>query len=655
MNLCFAIYIHSYSEGGLPELDEFSVVDKSTLCMQDCYDGIHAIYPVTFGTAHFCLLHTMVHGELINFKFIPPPPKEKLIAKYQKLHLKQQLAKYQPRHRSHIHITAAVSSSSSSSSSLSKASNKKGKKGRSGNSAAIFNDADISNSNNSDGTDSGTGTRGEPLSFAQVLYQSRIDTNMTAKDWQRASDHHLFYIECLMHTYAKLQQTIHSYVEEFLDVANIHRLTQSEFDEMFPVPDIEIPESFCISFQQKIANQQQNNKKSKKSMKNKLKKPTFTRQTQTQAQAQAHNNHNNQNPNEMHQSQTPTESNSNSDTNNNNANNANTNTNNANANTKNNNHSKKKKLLVVSDIIPLFQRFSMRERNQMTGRQICHLIGEDVHKIAGQVFRVWHFLLSFIPYCKRYLTAHLMSEWESHFVERWGACIFRETLTIRGRMRVVSTSLSEHEMVSRKVREQNMLHQLDAPPLQDIRYMVATKDQAVIFEQTYNLPDNRSNESRRLRVDQLQNNNHNNSNSGNILGRSASASNMKKNRQKKDNKKTKKKKQQSSSSAFSRSPAIVKKFANAAAQKFHINRKKAVSFSISASASANASQKNPKKKQTKKSQTKNKLSAEAAEAVAAAIEIEKEEEKSEMNGTTLHNSSQALNRALQSKFLFFFF
>ena len=89
----------------------------------------------------------------------------------------------------------------------------------------------------------------------------------------------------------------------------------------------------------------------------------------------------------------------------------------------------------------------------MARRRPCHLVGEDVHRVA-QVLRTWHFLLSRVPLCKRLLTARLRGEWERHFVERWGACIFRETLTARARQRVVSTSLSEHEMISRKVRSQ---------------------------------------------------------------------------------------------------------------------------------------------------------------------------------------------------------
>ena len=155
-------------------------------------------------------------------------------------------------------------------------------------------------------------------------------------------------------------------------------------------------------------------------------------------------------------------------------------------------------------IISIKERFSPSEKREMTGRKICNIIGEDVHKIAGQVFRVWHFFLSIIPFCKRLLTKKLLYEWEKSFVERWGACIFRETLTVRARLRVVSTSLSEHEMISRKVRSQSTLNQLEPPPLQDVIYMIDLKQQAVIFEQTYNLPDNRSSESIRL-LDQIGN------------------------------------------------------------------------------------------------------------------------------------------------------
>lgn len=136
------------------------------------------------------------------------------------------------------------------------------------------------------------------------------------------------------------------------------------------------------------------------------------------------------------------------------------------------------------------------------------MVGEEVHSVAGQVFRIWHFLLSLIPFCKKMLTAQLMKEWERHFVERWGAAIFRETLTVRARLRVVSTSLSEHEMISRTVRSQSTFKQLQPPPLQDVVYMIDPKEQAVIFEQSYNLPDDRQSEEYRL-LDRIENQNKN--------------------------------------------------------------------------------------------------------------------------------------------------
>lgn len=70
--------VNSYKTSGFPPFEDFSIVDQATLCLEDCYHGVHSIYPVTFSTAHFCLVHCQVHGELINFKFIPPPPPLKL-------------------------------------------------------------------------------------------------------------------------------------------------------------------------------------------------------------------------------------------------------------------------------------------------------------------------------------------------------------------------------------------------------------------------------------------------------------------------------------------------------------------------------------------------------------------------------------------------
>ena len=51
-------------------------------------------------------------------------------------------------------------------------------------------------------------------------------------------------------------------------------------------------------------------------------------------------------------------------------------------------------------------------------------------------------------------------------MERWAACIFRETLTIDDRMRIVSTSLSEHAMISRHVSQRKTLEQFVCPALQ---------------------------------------------------------------------------------------------------------------------------------------------------------------------------------------------
>ena len=98
-------------------------------------------------------------------------------------------------------------------------------------------------------------------------------------------------------------------------------------------------------------------------------------------------------------------------------------------------------------IVGTARRFSALERRAMSGRRLCHVLGEAVHRVAGQVFRTWHFLLSLVPLCKRLLTARLKRESERHFVESWGACIFRE-------------------MISRKVSSQSTPNQLE-PPLQD--------------------------------------------------------------------------------------------------------------------------------------------------------------------------------------------
>ena len=46
----------------------------------------------------------------------------------------------------------------------------------------------------------------------------------------------------------------------------------------------------------------------------------------------------------------------------------------------------------------------------LTRREVCHLMGEDIHMIAGQLFRPWHFFLSLVAYCKKYLNIALMRQ-----------------------------------------------------------------------------------------------------------------------------------------------------------------------------------------------------------------------------------------------------
>ena len=76
-----SVLLISYKESGFPPFSDFVIVDEATLCLEDCYRGVHGLYPVTFSTAHFCLVHCQVHGELINFKFIPPPPASPPVAR----------------------------------------------------------------------------------------------------------------------------------------------------------------------------------------------------------------------------------------------------------------------------------------------------------------------------------------------------------------------------------------------------------------------------------------------------------------------------------------------------------------------------------------------------------------------------------------------
>ena len=67
------LHASEYEINGIPLLNEFNILDTTILCIQDCYNGIHSIYPVTFSPSNFCLVNVMIHSQLINFKFIPAP------------------------------------------------------------------------------------------------------------------------------------------------------------------------------------------------------------------------------------------------------------------------------------------------------------------------------------------------------------------------------------------------------------------------------------------------------------------------------------------------------------------------------------------------------------------------------------------------------
>ena len=43
-------------------------------------------------------------------------------------------------------------------------------------------------------------------SFAEVLFKNRIDVSLTKENWNKANEHHLFYISQLIDTYEKLQK-----------------------------------------------------------------------------------------------------------------------------------------------------------------------------------------------------------------------------------------------------------------------------------------------------------------------------------------------------------------------------------------------------------------------------------------------------------------
>ncbi len=72
-------------------------------------------------------------------------------------------------------------------------------------------------------------------SFAEALFNDKVDYILNESAWQAVSEHHLFYLHCLLCTYEQLQKLMHEYVDQYLDDTNIPNL-QNEFDALYYVP-----------------------------------------------------------------------------------------------------------------------------------------------------------------------------------------------------------------------------------------------------------------------------------------------------------------------------------------------------------------------------------------------------------------------------------
>ncbi|ETO15928.1 hypothetical protein RFI_21437, partial [Reticulomyxa filosa] len=300
-----------YNTKGIPDLSEFSIVDTTTLCVEDCQNGVHGIYPVTFSSAHFCLLHTMVHGQLINFKFIPPAPlrtssslsdpdaDSESVSTFCRCHYFCCLFLSIPsffffffcfylfffRWSSNIHMYIYVYAISyiyayalSNGIVIRKTTNVNDS--NENNKRQMVKAVDIICQRQATKRRDQTSPQeerspSEPIlgisSFAEVLFHNAIDVPLSPKQWERVNDHHVFYVSSLMKSYETLQsvdffffvftfnkkkkkrendaikqtntiyQLVGKYVMEYLDPASVTYLG-ADFDELFPVPDIDLPQ-----------------------------------------------------------------------------------------------------------------------------------------------------------------------------------------------------------------------------------------------------------------------------------------------------------------------------------------------------------------------------------------------------------------------------
>lgn len=105
---------------------------------------------------------------------------------------------------------------------------------------------------------SGNAQRGRSgqSSLAEVLFSERVDAVLSEREWDLISEHHQFYMLCLLHTHCRLKQLVDRYFGDLLDDADADTVAlQKEFEGLYPVPDLQI-DAKMTSIQSAIAPQQ---------------------------------------------------------------------------------------------------------------------------------------------------------------------------------------------------------------------------------------------------------------------------------------------------------------------------------------------------------------------------------------------------------------
>ncbi|SPR01123.1 unnamed protein product (mitochondrion) [Plasmodiophora brassicae] len=121
-------------------------------------------------------------------------------------------------------------------------------------------------------------------------------------------------------------------------------------------------------------------------------------------------------------------------------------------------------------------------------------IRRDLNEVAAQIYPVWNAFIEKLPFIADALIPHLKKAWHDAALDRWGACIFRETLSYDARFDVVtSDSFRTRARISDTIRASSSLPVMSQAPIEDLTLLRSASEHVVVFKQIF-LPETPHNE-----------------------------------------------------------------------------------------------------------------------------------------------------------------